>query len=144
MKWDLVANPNFKGHVGEGREADVHLMMISSLAKQRAAAMDVMKMMISDDVQKMFSEDGRPSVLTSGEIQKKYAANIVQFKGKNIDAAFKTKPIRPHEVTPYDTKLRALVDNAKSDIAIGGKDLNTFVRDLQEKANKEIESMLKK
>lgn len=143
MKWDLAANPNFKGHVGKGREADVHLMMLSKLSKQPDAAVEVMKVLLSEDVQTAFSKNGRPSVLVNEAIQKQYASGIEQFKGKNIAGIFKTKPIRPHEVSPYDAKLRSLVEATKQEFAIEGKDLNTYVRDLQEKANKEIEAMRK-
>jgi multiple sugar transport system substrate-binding protein len=143
MKWDMVSSPNFKGHVGKGREADVHLMMLSKLSKQPEAAMEVMNMMLSMDVQSMFSRDGRPGVLNHKEIEQQFASGIEAFKGKNIAGIFKSKPIRPHEVSPYDAKLRSLIESTKVEFILGGKDLNTYVRDLQEKADQTIEAMRK-
>jgi multiple sugar transport system substrate-binding protein len=141
MNWDMVSLPNFKDALGRGREIDIHLLALSNLSKNKDAAIEVLKVITSDEVQMMMSEYGTPSVLNNEGIKKNYGSKLPEFQGKNVQALFKTKPNKPHLMTKYDSTVRGLVDGTRKDLAAGGKDVNTLIRELQEKANQTLANM---
>lgn len=139
--WDIVTIPNFQEFLGRGREVDMHVLAISSLSKHKEAAFDVIKLATSDEVQLNMSVSGTTSVLTNPDIRNVFGKNLEAFQEKNIQAFFKTTPGHPRKVTLFDTELRRLVDKSKNELAIEKKDVNTYMRDLQEQANQKIELM---
>lgn len=141
LDWNLVQFPNFEGSVGKGREVDIHMLMISSLSKQVDEAFEVIKLVTSDEVQMDLSRSGKLSVLNNAEMINNYGSHVPALQGKNTAAIFKSTPSTPHVVSLYDSKLKTLVTNSRSQLAVDKKDLNTFVRDLQEAANQEIADM---
>lgn len=137
MDWDIVSLPNFKEDLGRGRQVDIHMVAISSVSKNRDAAAEVIKVITSEEVQKMMSEYGTPSVLKNDEIKKVYGTKLPEFKGKNVQAMFKTIPGQP-VITKYDSSVRSVIESARKEIAAGGVDINTLVRTTEEKANQRI------
>ncbi|MEF3301962.1 ABC transporter substrate-binding protein [Paenibacillus sp. GYB003] len=137
MEWDMVSLPNFKENLGRGRSVDIHLLALSNVGKNREAAVEVLKVITSDEVQKLMSEYGTPSVLRSDDIKKVYGSKLPEFQGKNVQAPFKTKPGLP-AITKYDGIVGTYVEAARKDIAAGGTDVNTIVRKVQDQANQKL------
>lgn len=140
MDWDIVSLPNFKENLGRGRQVDIHMLAISSISKNRDAAIEVLKVITSDEVQKMMSEYGTPSVLKSDDMKKVYGTKLPEFQGKNVQALFKTKPGQP-AITKYDGTVGFYVEAARKDIASGGMDINTVIRTIQEKSNQKLSEL---
>jgi multiple sugar transport system substrate-binding protein len=143
MNWDLVSLPNFPGFVGKGREVDVHLLAVSSSSKHKDEAFQFIKVATSEEVQTDISRNGRISVLANPDIQKQFGADVPEYKGKAMDALFKTKPSPLHQVTDYDKLVRDLIEKEKIKLA-SGMDVNTFARAVKEQADKAIEAELRK
>ncbi|GAA3413029.1 ABC transporter substrate-binding protein [Paenibacillus hodogayensis] len=137
MDWDIVSLPNFKEDLGRGRQVDIHMLAISNVSKNRDAALEVLKIITSDEVQRMMSEYGTPSVLKSDDIKKGYGTKLPEFQGKNVQALFKTKPGLP-AITKYDGTVGFYVEAARKDLATGGKDVNTLVRTIEEQSNQKL------
>jgi multiple sugar transport system substrate-binding protein len=141
MDWDMVSLPNFKEFLGRGRSVDIHLLAVSNVSKNGAAAIEVLKVITSDEVQTMMSEYGTPSVLKNEEIKKVYGSKLPEFKGKNVQALFKTKPGQP-AITKYDGTVSFYTEAARKDIA-GGMDVNSVIRSIQEKATQKLSELPK-
>ncbi|CAG7643202.1 ABC transporter substrate-binding protein [Paenibacillus allorhizosphaerae] len=138
MNWDMVTVPNFKERLGQGRSVDIHMLAVSSVSKNKDAAMEVLKVITSDEVQMKMSQLGTPSVLKNEEIKKSYGTQVAQYKGKNSQALFKTKPGAPYLITKNENLIRAFPDNARKELATGSKDVNTVAREMEEQANQKL------
>lgn len=141
VNWDVVSLPNFKEELGQGREVDIHMLAVSNVSKNKDAAMEVIKAITSDEVQRLMSEYGTPTVMKNEEIKKAYGSKLPEYKGKNVQAFFKTTPRVPHVITRYDATVRTEINNGRKEIATGDKDVNTVIREIQEKADQKLAEM---
>lgn len=143
IDWDIVSLPNFEGEVGTSRVVAPHVMMMHSLSKHKDAAFQVISIIASDEVQTELNKNGKISALTHiVNNSKEYAAYLPMFKGKNVTGIFKAKPRKIHDpITEYDALVRSAIDGSINDLA-AGKDINTLLRETEEKANKAIESAI--
>jgi multiple sugar transport system substrate-binding protein len=136
--------PNFQEALGTGWSAASFIMMVSKSGKHKDAAFQAASVVASDEVQAELSKDGKLSVLTSTDIQRQYATNLPMFKGKNIDGIFKAAPRKINVPnTEYDVVVRSAIDDSAKELA-AGKDINTLLRETEEKANQAIEASRKK
>ncbi|MEF3307103.1 hypothetical protein [Paenibacillus sp. GYB003] len=94
----------------------------------------------SDEVQLDLIRQGRVSVLNKPEWQTDFAAAHDAFKGKNIQAVFKSKPVLPHKPSKHDGKASSVLYQAVKDLAAGGKDINTILRDAENAADQAIKA----
>ncbi|MDQ1908974.1 extracellular solute-binding protein [Paenibacillus sp. GD4] len=144
IPWDFVSLPNYAEAIGTGRVITPHTIMLNKQSKYKNEAFEVMSILTSDEVQKEMSKSGKISVVTTGDFQAQYGANVPYLKGKNIAGIFKSKPRKINDpLTEYDVLVRSAIDAAAKELA-AGKDVNTALREAEEKANKAIEEKLKK
>ncbi|MFC3770203.1 hypothetical protein [Paenibacillus sp. GCM10012303] len=109
----------------------------TSGSKNKDAAMEVLKVITSDEVQKLMSEYGTPSILQSDEISKVYGSKLDEYKGKNVQALFKTTPGTPHVITKYEYLVSAEAEVGRR-LITEGHDVNTVIRTIEEKANQKL------
>ncbi|CAG7637107.1 hypothetical protein PAESOLCIP111_03816 [Paenibacillus solanacearum] len=144
VPWDFVSLPNYAEAIGTGRVISPHTILLNKQSKYKNEVFEVMKIFTSDEVQSELSKSGKVSVLTKGDFQTQYGANVAYLKGKNIAGIFKSKPRKINDpLTEYDALVRSAIDAAAKELA-AGKDVNTALREAEEKANKAIEEKLKK
>ncbi|CAG7623613.1 hypothetical protein PAESOLCIP111_02542 [Paenibacillus solanacearum] len=138
--WDLVSIPYVKGYEGKGRNVDTHMLMMSKVSKHKDEAFAVIKEVTSDEVQMMMAKAGRISPLKDSSFQKNYLQSNASFNGKNVAALFKLTPTAFPAHSKYENQVRIIIRGAKQRLAIDRKDINTILRELQEEADKWIES----
>ncbi|MDF2721587.1 MAG: family 1 extracellular solute-binding protein [Paenibacillus sp.] len=143
IDWDIVSLPNFEGETGTSRVVAPHVMMINSQSKQKDSAFKAISVFASDEVQTELNKNGKISALTHiVNNSKEYASYLPTFKGKNVTGIFKAKPRKIHSpITEYDALVRSAIDGSINDLA-AGKDMNTILRETEEKANKSVESAI--
>ena len=137
--WDLVASPSYSDRPGYGREVDFHMASVSTVSKNKEAAYMVLLTLLSEEVQTKISKAGRVSVLQNDKIRQVFGADSGLFAGKNLQAIFKVKPSPLPEASKYDPQINAIVNADVSQDVVKGVDLNTALRNCEEKANKVIE-----
>jgi len=144
INWDFVSLPNFPEALGTGRVVSPHTIMMNKLSKHKKEAFQVMEVFTSNEVQSDLSQNGKVSVLANKNIEKQYGANLPTLKGKNVEGIFKAKPRELHSpVTEFDVIVRQAIDASAKDLA-DGKDINTVMRETEEKANQKIQEELSK
>lgn len=144
IPWDFVSLPNYPEAIGTGRVITPHTIMLNKQSKYKNEAFQVMSILTSDEVQSELSKSGKISVLAKSDFQAQYGVNVPYLKGKNVGGIFKSKPRKINDpLTEYDVLVRSAIDASAKDLA-GGKDVNTVIRETEEKANKAIEEKLKK
>ncbi|MDF2663609.1 MAG: family 1 extracellular solute-binding protein [Paenibacillus sp.] len=139
FKWDIVAHPGYSDKPGLGKEVDYHMAVVNKSGKHKEAAYQVLLSLISEGVQTKLSKAGRLSILTNSEIRKVYGEESEIYKGKNLQSIFKVSPSPLPDASKYDAKINALlIGEVTKSVVIDATDINTALRNAEEKANKEI------
>ncbi|MGO4371717.1 extracellular solute-binding protein [Paenibacillus sp. MCAF20] len=136
-----VTHPNFGDALGTSIEINVHTLTLSKASKHKDEAYQVIEYMLSEEVQRIITRNGRVSVLDLPELEKEYGADIEVLKGKTIENIFKTEPRQTHKPNIYESKITKYINDAAKDVAIGGVDINTALRTAKEKIDKDLETL---
>jgi multiple sugar transport system substrate-binding protein len=139
LNWDMVSYPTFPERPGVGLRVDAHVMSVTSTSKHKDEALEVLATVVSDDVQLSIAENGRLSALKDKKFQDNFGSKVSFIKGKNIKAAFLTIPAKSIIATEYLGDAQSAVRAAFKDVTEKGKDINTALREAEEKTNKTIE-----
>jgi multiple sugar transport system substrate-binding protein len=138
LEWDMVTVPVYPEAPGVDPYTNYTFFGITSTSKYPDEAFKIIAHLNSDEVQAEMNRKGNPTVLKSTDIQKQYAADLPELKGKNVQAIFKHKQSDPY-VSPYfDNSVDTLVRQKFNEIVDGKKDNNTILRELDEAVNKKV------
>lgn len=141
MNWDFAPHPNFEEALGTSLEINVHRFGITKGGAHQEEAYQVLNYLLSDEVQRLVSRNGRVSVLNDPSLEKEFGADVEVLKGKTIENIFKAKPRELNAENPYERKITSYIGEAADAIAIGGADVNTALRTAAEKINKDLETL---
>ncbi|CAG7640771.1 hypothetical protein PAESOLCIP111_04170 [Paenibacillus solanacearum] len=144
LNWDMVQYPYFPDKPNIGGMVDVHAIGVAKTSKHKDAAMKVLELMTSDEVQLIAARSGAASPLSNPEMQKQFGADVAFLKGKNVQAFFKSKPAPTPQFSNYRTEAYSVFNPLYLDYVSGKMDLNTFIRTAEEAINKKIEEVAKK
>lgn len=144
LNWDMVSMPTYDEAPGKSYQVDSHNMSISSLSKHKEAAFQVIAYLMSAEIQQDIVRSGYVSALVDPGMEKNFGANLQSLKGKNVQAIFKLKSAPLYQVSIYDSLVRAELTKAMNEVLGGSKDVNTALRDANDRANKVLEAEKKK
>lgn len=139
LDWDIVQQPSYKEVPNTSFELDVHQLFISATSKHKDQAFEVINFLASDEIQLTATKAGKLTSLNDPEIRKQYAANLPYVQGKNIQGILKSNPARLPVDTEYNGIVNAAIDQAFRDVFKGNVDINTALRQAEEKANQNIQ-----
>ncbi|XEC95810.1 ABC transporter substrate-binding protein [Paenibacillus tarimensis] len=136
MNWDMVSMPVFEDAPRIGAQAYPTYFSVTSMAENKDAAMQVIKHLVSDEVQAELSKKGIMPVVNDDSIKKMYGEESM-FKGKNYGAAFYNDfaPI-PYK-SDFDRNLVTPYAKAAPKVVLEG-DFNTIFRTYAEESNQKI------
>jgi multiple sugar transport system substrate-binding protein len=137
--WDLAQYPGFPERPGIGTQLDMHIMLMSPSSKKKEAAFKVMTTVVSDEVQLDMARRGKGSVLNNKRVQEEFGKDLDVLKGKNVQAVFKMKPAKSFPPTEFAIKAFNDVTNVVKTMLEKNVDVNTAVRDYNEKMDKYIQ-----
>lgn len=140
LNWDLAQYPSFKEKPNLYNHVDSQLFLIAKTSKFKDQAAQFLNIMSSDEVQLLSAKTtARLSSLKNPEMKKALGADMPFLKGKNLQSIFKsTSPPSP-EFSQYNSLGRDLVFKSFEEY-MNGKDLNTALREAEDKVNKRVES----
>lgn len=141
FKWDMVSYPAFDDRPKLGRQIDYHLFMVPPSSKNKAAAIEVMRTLLSEQAQDAMNKAGRLTVLKDPEMKKRFAADRHVYDGKNLAGLFKVAPAPAPLSTIYDKQIYSFLQEMNKEVALNRMDVNTALRIADEKANKFIQEM---
>ncbi|GAA3399767.1 ABC transporter substrate-binding protein [Paenibacillus hodogayensis] len=143
QNWDMVTMPTYEQVPGKSFQVDSHNLSISSLSKHKEAAFQVIAYMTSKEIQMDISRSGYVSSLVDPEPQKVFGENLQSLKGKNTEAIFKLQSAPLYKVHAYDSIVRAELAKALNEV-LTGKDINSALRDANDRADKLLEQQKKR
>jgi multiple sugar transport system substrate-binding protein len=146
IDWDMVQLPYYKEKPGVGPQTYPNYFYLSSNSKNKDAAFQVLAYATSEEFQEFLARQGSPSILKDpSKINGNFAVDAAYYKGKNVvKGMLPAKFATPTEKSPYQSIADAEMQNALVDYVAKGKDLNTALREASERADKLIQTELKK
>lgn len=138
MNWDMVSLPTLKEKPGIGAQAYPAYFSVTSMSKHKDEAMEVIKYLVTDEVQTHLSKTGTMPIVQKEAIEKAFGEESV-FKNKNFHAAFYNKFAPSSPKTEYDSLVESPYVHAASDIILGKQDMNSAFRSIDEQSAKKIQ-----
>ncbi|TNJ65834.1 extracellular solute-binding protein [Paenibacillus hemerocallicola] len=144
IDWDVASLPQSKEKPGiAGANKPLYFMVSKSSKHKDQAFAAVSYLMASEEVQTTLSRNGKMSVLIDDGIVKQFGTKLDILKGRNVAAVYKHKM----SALPYSNRFNrlALVEMiaAGNEVLNGTQDMNTALRNAEEKANKAIDAKIK-
>jgi multiple sugar transport system substrate-binding protein len=116
-----------------------HLYGISKTSKHKEAAAKVIEVLSSDEVhQTMVRSTGRVSALKDPGLQQAYGADNPLLKGKNIQAMFKSTYSPGLQFSKYSGEASTIMEAEYKNFLNNKYDVNTALRNAEEKINQAI------
>jgi multiple sugar transport system substrate-binding protein len=139
LDWDMAQYPSYKEYPNVSTIVDSHVFSITKTSKHKDQAMLALKVFTSDEVQlKSTKTTGRLTILNNNDVKQQLGKDMPFLQGKHLDAAFKSKIIASPAFSRFEFGANS---NALTDAMyeyIDGKDINTTLRDLEQKINTNI------
>jgi multiple sugar transport system substrate-binding protein len=137
LNWDLVTYPTYKDKPGVGPQSLPTLFGITSVSKQKDAAIKVLNYLLSEEYQMSLSEKGVIPILKDEKVKAAFGKNS-KYKDKNLQAIVKMNYAPITSKSKYEAQIRTIYDKAIPDLVNGNVDLNTAFRNMDEQINKLI------
>lgn len=140
LNWDLVSLPQFSGSEGKGSQMNAPYYAIPPTSKNKDAAFQVINYLLSDEVGIALARQGRIPILKSEAVRSEFGKGIPGLENKNLAALYKDTIAKPIPPTKYDGTAKSLFNSeALSKLLDGTRDMNTTLREAEDKINKQIE-----
>ncbi|MBD2862533.1 ABC transporter substrate-binding protein [Paenibacillus oceani] len=150
VNWDMVTYPIMEGAPKLAPQRGPAYLGLSKTSKHKEEAFEVIMAMLSDEIQLADSKRGITTTLNSKEIEGALGTGHPVYSKKNM------KAVNHYPPTPYTQKRKAdlldvpgatqqnLVGTTFIEVAQGKVDLNTAIRQLEEKLKAELDKQKNK
>lgn len=140
LNWDVAQYPSLPARPNVYNDIDAHLTFITSTSKHKEDAMKVLVELVSDETQmELVRKTARKSPLVEKRFEAAFAADLEFARGKNLTGMFKSKMINSPVRPKYTTQASNFIKEAFYDY-YRGKDVNTALREVDDKLNKFLEA----
>lgn len=141
LNWDLVQYPSYKEKPNLYAFVDAQIFAISQTTKFKEQAAQVLSVVTSDEVQlKSARTTARFSSLKDPKFRDALGADMPFLKNKNLKSIFKSTAPPAPAFSPYDSSDVRNISFKSFEEYVKGKDLNTAIREAEEKINQWIET----
>ncbi|WP_158302201.1 ABC transporter substrate-binding protein [Paenibacillus mesophilus] len=150
VNWDIVSYPTLDGAPKLAPQRGPAYLGISKTSQHKEEAFEVMMAMLSDEMQLADSKKGIATTLNNKDIEKALGTGDPVYSKKHMSA------VNFYAPTPYTQKRKqglaevpgatqqTLAGNAFIEVAQGKTDVNTALRQLEEKLKAEVEKLKNK
>ncbi|GAA3404423.1 ABC transporter substrate-binding protein [Paenibacillus hodogayensis] len=139
VNWDMVSAPTFADMPQTGFQAEPRIYFISG-GKNREQAFKAVAHLLSDEVQVKNNKEGQLTSLKDTEVRKTFGQQTAALSGKNTSAVyFNQFAPTPALNSAVSTDPATILAREFNDVIIGKQDVNTALRNTDEKVKKAIE-----
>ncbi|MDF2725390.1 MAG: family 1 extracellular solute-binding protein [Paenibacillus sp.] len=139
VKWGVVTMPEFSDLRGIGPMPLVPYFYVAKTSQHRDWAFKVVAFIGSEGFQSESVQDGSmPALKKRMDYKAEYGIRDPEMKGQNLIESFHKTFAKLYEPTKYDDKVFSEIIAALNDVITSKKDINTALREAEEKANKAI------
>jgi multiple sugar transport system substrate-binding protein len=141
VNWDLVKLPEFGDLKGVGPQTTVSVFYITSVSKHKEDAFEAVAYLTGDEFQMNMSKQALAlPVSANPAVKNAFAQDAPMFQGKNVRVLLDNKAAAPFPPTPYDRIASSVYEKTMYKLGKGQMDVNTFLRQVAEQADKDIET----
>lgn len=140
MNYDFVQFPKFKEAPGIGPQPYPLYFYLSQSSQNKEQTFEVLAYLTSDEFQMEKSKKGILTVLKNKDIQRAFAQDSPDLRGKNIRAMVPGNFAPPPYRSKYDNIAAMTLQQEIASAVLGMKDLDTAVRDAEQAINKSIKA----
>jgi multiple sugar transport system substrate-binding protein len=142
FKWDATSVPTLKSDPNNGGEAIGVTLAISAQSKHKEAAFAVILNTVSDEMQVVGAQAGRPSVLKGDKFVQQFGKGMANVTDQHLSQILEVTFQTPTAVTKYDTYAQSTMTKAFNNMVNSGTDANTALRQANEEIDKYIQTDL--
>jgi multiple sugar transport system substrate-binding protein len=143
MNWDAVTFPEFKSRPGIGPQPEAVYFVMPSTSKKKDAAFLAMAALTDEELQFQAAKSGAAPVLNNTKWREVYGSQEPNLKGRNAAALVPVKYAATNGINPYNAIAETNIAGAVNSVILGTTDMNSALREAEEKTNKTIEEKLK-
>lgn len=134
LNWDVVTYPINPKAPGVGQRVDAAILSITAQSIHKDEAFQVIATVLSKEVQTAMSKSALMSVLKDKDVQQQFGKDTPELANKNVVAFTKLKLaiLQPFGHLPVGTAVGIPI-NAHIDVLKGEKDINTALREADDK-----------
>lgn len=134
--FDIATYPVWEGYEGINPEPNAGAYAVTAPSEHKEVALELIEHLLSDEVQIERSKSGQASVLADDKIHEVFGEDNPDFDGKNVESLFKYEyATGPEKTSKYGD---AVLWTAPIEYIESGKDINEFLRVLQEQQEESI------
>lgn len=145
-QWNVAQYPSFPNQPGVSGMVDAWVLVLAKTSKHKTEAMQVMNVITSDEVQMLAAAKfAQLSTLANSEMRQQFGTQLesLNIKAKNVAGIFKGKIIAAPKFSPYERLARTPYQDNMLKVFSGAMDVNTALRDADEKINKLLDEQKK-
>jgi ABC-type glycerol-3-phosphate transport system substrate-binding protein len=143
LDWDLASYPRYKELPMVGPQLAPGYFLIPSNSVNKDMAFQVTAFVTSKEFQMHLSRNGYWPALKDPVVWNEYGKELPFMEGKNIKAMIPDNPALIAPLSKYQGLALPQIQTAFKDVLVGKKDLNTALREADERLNRSIEAELK-
>jgi multiple sugar transport system substrate-binding protein len=140
INWELTTFPTLKGSKN-GPQAYPNYLYITTSNKHKEDTLDALAYWTSEEFQ---LENSRTATfmtpLKSAKVKEAFSQDSTLYKGKNIKALWPQTYAPPIQIDQFTSAYNDY-EPGMLDVITAGKDVNTMLREIAEKANKRIDDI---
>jgi multiple sugar transport system substrate-binding protein len=140
LKWDISQFPSYDKPKSTYLSYVPILLIPTKTSKHKDAALTVVDVLTSEEMQKFVSAQGQLTSLKNPEILKVFGNDVPYLKGKSVQSIFKSRPAPPRVITEYENLVSPILFSKGADQLKKGVDVNTVLREADEQLNQAIEA----
>lgn len=139
VNFDFAAAPTLPDKRGVGSQPYPVYLGITQMAKNKDAAMEVLKFLISDEAQTDLAKKGLMPVVKSEAVKKAFGTDT-GFNNLHWGAAFYNEIAPVPYKGPADGMVSIIYQKYAYDVMFGKTDINTALRSAEEETIKQVEA----
>jgi multiple sugar transport system substrate-binding protein len=145
LNWDMTNFPSFAEKPGIMPPSGIYLLTVSNQSQHKEQAFQVVSHLSnSTEVQTIISKSARLTASKDAKINKVFGEDYQSIKGKNVGILLQYQGAPAVVPEKYDGVARKYLNQAVKEIVEKNVDINTSLRNANEKTNSEIKTLLNK
>ena len=138
LNWDLTTFPSYPEQMNVYPSVEANSLILNVASKHKDEAFKVIEYLVSDEVQLALAKSLQMSALKGEQFTKAFGENYPALKTKNLQGMFKGRPAPLKPTTIYDDLGLKAARDAYKEVTVNNKDINTALREANEKLNQAI------
>jgi len=115
------------------------ILHVTKTSPHQEQAFQAIATVLSEDVQLAMARDGKLPIMSGQKFIDEFGRNNPALQSKRLQSVFKSQPALAFPPTQFAPYAQSIMQDAINPVIKGDKDINTVLREAEEKINKYID-----